>query len=239
MMSSEIHAQGMADESTQSASQRHKRVWLAVGILLLLCAVAAAWKFTPLADFLDLKRLAGWSHALRTSPTRHVYLLGIYIVGSVLLVPITVLILLTAIVFGPLWGSLYAIVGCLAGAAVTYGIGYLIGQDLVQKIAGSKWSRLERKIEQTGIVAVAALRLLPVAPFTIVNIVSGAFKVPLWHYAIGSFLGLAPGILITNLFAHQVVRAVRDPGIGTFLVLALLIVVTIIGSVWLKRKFAS
>jgi hypothetical protein len=36
-----------------------------------------------------------------------------------------------------------------------------------------------------------------------------------------------------------VARAVRDPGIGTFLVLAVLIVVTIIGSVWLKRKFAS
>jgi uncharacterized membrane protein YdjX (TVP38/TMEM64 family) len=239
MMNFEVSAQAMAQDNTQSTSQRRKGIWLAVIILLLLCAVAAAWKFTPLADFLDLKRLAVWSQALRTSPTRHVYLLVIYIVGSVLLVPITVLILLTAIIFGPLWGSVYATVGCLAGAAVTYGIGYLIGQDLVQKIAGSKWSRLERKIEQTGIVAVAALRLLPVAPFTIVNIVSGAFKVPLWHYAMGSFVGLVPGILITNLFAHQVERAVRDPGIGTFLVLAVLTIATIIASVWLKRKFAS
>jgi biotin transporter BioY len=56
---------------------------------------------------------------------------------------------------------------------------------------------------------------------------------------LGSLLGLAPGILVTNLFAHQFQRAIRDPGIGTFVALAALIVVTIIGTVWLKRKFAS
>jgi uncharacterized membrane protein YdjX (TVP38/TMEM64 family) len=96
---------------------------------------------------------------------------------------------------------------------------------------------MEKKIDQTGIVAVATLRLLPVAPFSLVNIVSGAFKVPLRDYLLGSLLGLAPGILITNLFAHQFESAIRNPGIGTFLLLVALIAVSIAGSVWLKRRF--
>jgi uncharacterized membrane protein YdjX (TVP38/TMEM64 family) len=234
-----VSTRKMAQEDTQNPKQRQRRMCIGVAILILLCAAAAAWKWTPLAEFLDMKRLSAWGNFLRNDPARHFYILGIYIAGSLLLVPITALIFVTAIVFGPLWGSLYSLGGCLAGAAVTYGVGYLLGQDFVRGIAGSKWSRLERKIDQTGIVAVATLRLLPVAPFTVVNIVSGAFKVRLRDYTLGSLLGLVPGILVTNLFAHQLERALRNPGIGTFIILAVLVVVTLVGSLWLKRKFES
>ena len=228
----------MADEQSQSGAQR-RRIWIGIGILLLLFAAAAAWKWTPLADVISVKRAAAWAASLRESPARHFYVLGAYIIGSVLLVPITLLILVTAIVFGPFLGSLYAIVGGIAGALVTYAIGYFLGQDFVQKIAGSKWQRIEKAISQTGIVAVATLRLLPVAPFSIVNIVSGAFKVPLLDYTVGSILGLVPGILITNLFARQFERAIRNPGIGTFVILILLVVVSVAGTLWLKRRLQS
>lgn len=222
----------------QCSSQR-QRLWVGLGVLLLLCAAAAAWKWTPLADLIDIRRLSDWAAALRESPARHFYLLGAYIIGSVLLVPITVMILVTAIIFGPILGALYSIVGSLAGAAATYAIGAMLGRDFVQKIAGAKWQRLERKIGETGIVAVTTLRLLPIAPFTVVNIVSGAFRVPWRDYLLGSLLGLAPGILITNLFAHQVTSALHDPGIGAFLLLAGLIAVTIVGAIWLKRRFET
>jgi phospholipase D1/2 len=227
----------MAHQSKRGGNQRRRRIWIAVMILLLLFAVAAAWKWTPLADLIDIHRLSVWAASLRQSPARHFYILSAYLIGSVLLVPITVLILVTAIVFGPILGSLYSLAGCLAGAAVTYTIGFFLGQDFVRKIAGAKWQRMERKIGQSGIVAVATLRLLPVAPFTVVNIVAGAFKVPLRDYIWGSLLGLTPGILVTNLFAHQIQNAARDPGIGTFLVLAALVAITIIGTAWLKRRF--
>jgi len=214
-----------------------RRIWIGVIVLFLLFAAASAWKWTPLADLIDVNRLAGWAGSLRQSPARHFYLLGAYVIGSILLVPITAMILVTAIIFGPVMGSLYSIVGSLVGAAVTYAIGRFLGQDFVRNIAGAKWRRLEQKIRQTGIVAVTTLRLLPIAPFTVVNIISGAFKVPLRDYILGSLLGLLPGILITNLFAHQFTSAIRDPGIGAFLVLAALIIITIVGTVWLKRRF--
>jgi uncharacterized membrane protein YdjX (TVP38/TMEM64 family) len=142
-------------------------------------------------------------------------------------------------VFGPMLGSLYSLAGCLAAAALTYAIGHFLGQDFVRKIAGAKWQRLQRKIDQSGILAVATLRLLPVAPFTVVNIVSGAFKVPLRDYILGSLLGLTPGILVTNLFAHQFASAIRNPGIGTFLLLAAVVGGALIASAWLRRRFAD
>lgn len=226
----------MAERQRDRSAQK-RRIWIAAIILLLLFGGAAAWKWTPLADLIDVGYLARWAGAWRESPARYLYLLAAYIAGSLLLVPITLLILVTAIVFGPLLGSVYSLVGGMAGALATYALGYLLGKDFVQKIAGPKWSALEQKIEQTGIVAVATLRLLPVAPFTVVNVVSGAFKVPLRDYVIGSILGLVPGILVTNLFAHQFESAIRNPGMGTFLLLLALIVITVIGTVWLKRRF--
>jgi len=229
----------MAPQQENQHTSQKRRLWLGAGILVLLCAAAAAWKWTPLADLIDIRRLAGWAAALRGSPAHHFYLLGAYIAGSILLVPITAMILVTAIIFGPMVGSLYALIGSLAGAAVTYAIGAMLGRDFVRKIAGKKWQRLERKINETGIVAVTALRLLPIAPFTVVNIVCGAFKVPWRDYLLGSILGLTPGILITALFAHQLASALRNPGIGAFLLLAALIVVTIIGAVWLKRRLET
>lgn len=226
-------------KKSDDTSAGPRPVWTGIVILVVLFALAAAWKWTPLADLIDLRRMSGWIALLRQSPARHVYVLGAYLIGSILLVPITVLILITAVIFGPVLGSAYSLVGCLAGAAITYGIGLLLGQGLVQQIAGKKWQRLEKKIAQSGIIAVAALRLLPVAPFTVVNVVSGAFKVPLRDYTLGSLLGLAPGILVTNLFAHQLQNAIRNPGAGTITILAALIVITALGMVWFKRKFAT
>ena len=87
-----------------------RRIWIGVIVLFLLFAAASAWKWTPLADLIDVNRLSGWAAALRQSPARHFYLLGAYVIGSILLVPITAMILVTAIIFGPVMGSLYSIV---------------------------------------------------------------------------------------------------------------------------------
>ena len=225
----------MADKQSERGKQT-RRIWIGIGVLVLLFAAAAAWKWTPLADLIDINRTARWAATLRDSPARHFYLLAAYVIGSVLLVPITLLILITAIVFGPVLGTVYASIGCLVGAVVTYAIGYFLGKDFVRKMAGSKWKRVEKSIGQTGIIAVATLRLLPVAPFAVVNIVSGAFKVPPRDYFIGSILGLVPGIVVTNLFAHQFQSAIRNPGIGTFLLLLALIATSVVGTIWLKRR---
>jgi phospholipase D1/2 len=227
----------MARQKKQTApNKRQRQIWLAVAILAILFAGAAAWKWTPLADQLDIRKITGWVFSLRDNPARPFIILAGYIVGSLLLVPITVLILATALVFGPLLGCVYSLAGCFLAAGVTYAIGYLLGRDLIQQAIGSKWGRVEQKIGEAGIIAVATMRLLPVAPFTIVNVISGAFQVPLRDYVIGSLLGLAPGIVVINLFAHQFESAVRNPGVGSYTLLIILVALSVLGTVWLRRR---
>jgi phospholipase D1/2 len=195
-----------------ASKNRRRRVWLAIAILILLLGVASAWQWSPLAEQINIRRVSAWAVSLRTNPARPLIVLAAYVIATVLLVPITILIAATALVFGPMLGSAYALAGCLLGAGVTYALGYFLGRDFVQQITGPKWKRVERKIGQSGIIAVATMRLLPVAPFTVVNIISGAFKVPVLYYFVGSLLGLVPGILVINLFARQLASAFEIPG---------------------------
>jgi phospholipase D1/2 len=220
-------------------NKRRGGIWLAAGILLLLIALAAAWRWTPLAAVISLRKITAWAVSLRDNPARPLIILITYVVGSLVMFPVTILILATALVFGPLLGSAYSFAGCLLGAAVTYAVGYVVGKDLVQRLLGRKWKRVERELGKSGVMAVAAIRLLPIAPFTIVNIVSGAFKVPIWDYFLGSLLGLAPGILVTNFFAHQFARAIRNPGVGSYTLLGVSILVVVLAAIWLRRKFKS
>lgn len=220
-------------------NKRHRGIWLAAGILVLLIGLAATWRWTALADTISLRKTTAWAIALRDNPARPLIILVAYVVGSLVMFPITILILATALVFGPLLGSAYSFAGCLLGAAVTYAVGYVVGKDLVQRLLGRKWKRVERELGKSGVMAVAAIRLLPIAPFTIVNIVSGAFKVPIWDYFLGSLLGLAPGILVTNFFAHQFARAIRNPGVGSYTLLGVSILVVVLAAIWLRRKFKS
>lgn len=215
------------------------QLWLAAALLVVLLGMTASWKWTPLADQINIQKITAWAVSLRNNPARHVIILAAYFIGSLMSFPVTLLNLASAIVFGPLLGSAYSFAGCLLGAAATYAVGYFMGKDFVQRIAGRKWERVEKKIGRSGVMAVAALRLLPVAPFTIVNIVSGAFKVPIRNYFLGSLLGLAPGILLINFFAYQFVRAVRHPGAGSYTLLGASVVLTAVGIVWLQRKFVK
>jgi phospholipase D1/2 len=228
----------MIDEKKKSTGQNRRRIWIAVAILTLLFGMATAWKWTPLAEQIDIDKITTWALSLRNNPARPLIILAAYIIGGLLLVPITVLIIATALVFGPVMGLVYSLAGCLIGAGITYAVGYFLGRDFVQRIAGSKrWKRVERKIGQAGIIAVATIRLLPVAPFTIVNVISGAFQVSIRDYLLGSLLGLAPGILIINLFARQMENAIRNPGVGSFALLAGLVVISGFAVLWLRRMF--
>jgi phospholipase D1/2 len=230
----------VAKRKKQTAvSKRRRQIWLAVAILVVLFAAAAAWKWTPLADQIDIRKITGWVFSLRDNPARPFIILAGYIVGSLLVVPITVLILATALVFGPWLGCVYSLAGCFLGAGVTYAVGYLLGRDLIQQAIGSKWRRVEEKIGQAGIIAVATVRLLPVAPFTIVNVISGAFHVPLRDYVIGSLIGLAPGIVVINLFAHQFESAIRNPGVGSYTLLIVLAAASVVGTLWLRRRLGN
>src|SRR5262249_33232968 len=141
-------------KKTPPLTNGRRQIWFGVAILLILFVAAGAWKWTPLADQIDIRKITIWVHSIRDNPGGPFIILAAYLAGSVLIIPITVLILATALVFGPLLGCAYSFVGCFLGAGLTYAIGYFLGRNFIQRVVGSKWQRVEQKIDQAGIMGV-------------------------------------------------------------------------------------
>jgi uncharacterized membrane protein YdjX (TVP38/TMEM64 family) len=205
-------------------------------ILLVLLALSAAWRWTPLGEWLSLERISGWIDHLRGSPSAPFIILGGYIVGSLVLVPVTAMILATAFTFGPILGFGYSLSGCLLGAVVTYICGWLVGRDTVGKLSGSRVNRISRRLGKHGLSTVATVRLLPIAPFTLVNLVAGASHIRFRDFIFGTILGMAPGILAITFFEHQLERAIREPGAKSFALLAVLVGVIVIFALVVKKR---
>ncbi|WP_269509165.1 VTT domain-containing protein [Burkholderia sp. IMCC1007] len=203
--------------------------------VLVVAALALAWRFSPLGKSLNVASLAHAAATAAQLPGAPALLLGGYVVAATLSVPITLLIAATGLVFGAWPGFAYASAGTMAAAAVTYGIGRWLGRDVVRRLAGARANRLSEHLGRRGVVAMTVLRLLPIAPFTIVNLVAGASHIGLRDFLIGTAIGMLPGIVLTVTFAHQLTAAFSHPGPGAFAWLAAIGIALVGVSVLLVR----
>ncbi|WP_175793424.1 VTT domain-containing protein [Burkholderia ambifaria] len=211
------------------------RFFVLGAVVLLVAALALAWRFSPLGKELNIASLARAAAHAAQLPGAPALLLAGYVVAATLSVPITLLITVTGLVFGAWPGFAYAALGTMAAAAATYGIGHWLGRDAVRRLAGARANRLSEHLGRRGVVAMAVLRLLPIAPFTIVNLVAGASHIGLRDYLVGTAIGMLPGIVLTVTFAHQLTAAFSHPGPGAFAWLAAIGAVLVGVSVLLVR----
>jgi uncharacterized membrane protein YdjX (TVP38/TMEM64 family) len=213
----------------------------AVGLLLLLgatLALAAAWRWTPLSEWLDLQTLKEWGATFRENRYALLLVLAAYLLGGLVMMPVTLLILVTAFTFPPVEAFLYALGGSLLSALSTFGLGRLLGRETVRRLAGARLNRLSRWLGRRGLVAVTAVRLFPVAPFTVVNMVAGASHIRFRDFSFGTLLGMAPGVLAITVFERSLEQAVAEPAAGNFLLLGA-VLVAVVGLAWGVRRWLS
>ncbi|MFA7504533.1 MAG: VTT domain-containing protein [Burkholderiaceae bacterium] len=188
------------------------RLWILGVATVALLGLTLAWRYTGLAELLDLGRLVDHAGQLRQMPFSPLLVIGAFILASLAMVPVTVLIAVVGLVFGTLAGICYALAGAIGSALAAYLIGRLLGRDAMRRFAGRAVNRLSRRVARRGIVAMAAVRVMPIAPFTVVNLVAGASHIRLRDYLLGTLIGMGPGIVLTVVFIDRLVDAMRDPG---------------------------
>jgi uncharacterized membrane protein YdjX (TVP38/TMEM64 family) len=157
--------------------------------------------------------------SLSEEPWAPMLVIGVYLVAGLLAFPVLVLIAATAATFGPVTGFAYAAAGSLASAVVTYAVGALLGRETLRDFIGPRLSRIRNRIARGGVLAVAAIRLVPLAPFTVVNLVAGASEIRLGAYVAGTVLGMLPGLIVMSALGHQIMRILTSPSLGDFAML--------------------
>ncbi len=188
--------------------------------LILIAALPLAWNYTRMAALADPEWVGNTLADLARGRWTPLIMIGVFIVGGLVAFPVTVLIAVTAATFGPKAGFAYAATGCLASALVGYLLGAQLGRDFLRDYLGPRLDRIRRRLVKQGVLAVATVRLLPVAPFTLINLVAGASQIKLQDYLIGTVLGMAPGLVIMSVLGYQVVEIMKAPTAANVAILA-------------------
>jgi phosphatidylserine/phosphatidylglycerophosphate/cardiolipin synthase-like enzyme/uncharacterized membrane protein YdjX (TVP38/TMEM64 family) len=221
------------EEMRSSGVTRLTRIAL---LVLLMGGIAAAWRWTPLGDYLSMENLIEWGSTVREHPASLVIVLAAYGIGGLIAFPITVLISATAFVFQPFTAAFYSLAGSLLSGTILYGIGHFLGRRGVRRIAGKRLNRISRILAKRGLLTIFLARIFPVAPYSIINVVAGASHIRFRDYLIGTALGVTPGIVMVTFFAGEVRSIIQDPKPESYLI-ALALVLAGAAIILLSHKF--
>lgn len=163
----------------------------------LIAVVASLFLFGgQLIHFDDEGRLAAWLAAFSRSPLAVPAVMGVFIVLALTGFPQWFLIAGTILAFGARDGALYSWLATMMSATVTFALGRVMGGGFVQRFGGARTLATMDFIGRHGILASGLIRIIPSAPFIVVNAAAGAARVPLWKYLAGTSVGIIPKILI-------------------------------------------
>jgi phospholipase D1/2 len=191
--------------------RRRGPVLKVVAAAVLIVGLALAWQFTPLSEFADADLVRHSLAAFAQNPWAPILVLATFVAAGFVAFPVTILIAATAAAFGPWPGLAYAAGGVLVSASITYVVGAKLGKEALRNVLGPRLNRIRRRIARQGIIAVAAIRLVPLAPFTVVNLVAGASAIRPLDYLAGTALGMFPGLIVLSVLGHQIVRILTHP----------------------------
>lgn len=176
-----------------------------------------------------------------------------YTVLTALSVPGAMLMTLAAgFLFGPWLGGLYALIGATAGAGLVF-LAARAGLSNLADHAGTHVQRLKAGFREDALSYLLVLRLVPVFPFWLVNLVAGASGMSLAVYLTATFFGMIPGVFVYAGIGNGVgdmIAAGRDqvtdpytifrPNILLPLIgLAVLALLPVIYKRWTRRRAAA
>jgi phospholipase D1/2 len=207
-----MSATAQGKNSSGKKRTRKRPAWGKLIAFLVVCiALAAAWRFTPLKEWVTASQITEWARMVREYRWAPVIVIAAYIPTAFLMFPRPLLTLLTVVAFGPWLGFAYGMAGIVVSAAATYYAGRVMKKQTVERLAGDSYERVKTALRRHGLVSMTVLRLVPAAPFAVEGILAGALRVKLWHFLLGTVFGVLPGVLATSIFGNQLAAALDDP----------------------------
>ncbi len=213
-----------------------KRLFIFVGVIVALLALAAAWRWTPLQEWATPERMSQLLSAVPSEEGRAAVAIGGFALASLAMIPLMLLAVVAGIMFEGWKAFLFILAAALLSSATGFLAGRFISGDTLRRLGGTRWERVSRRLAKRGIVAVAVLRLVPIAPFAVFNLVAGGSHVTLRQFMLGSLLGLAPGLGAITLFSDSLWQTVQNPSASNIAIVAA-VGVLLLGFTWFARRW--
>ena len=151
-------------------------------------------------------------------------------------VPQFVLIAAAVVAFGAWTGFAYSWIGTMVSSLVGFYLGRFAGARALQTLSGESMTRFMDMVGRNGFLASLIVRLVPSAPFIVVNMAAGVTPMRVFDFAAGTALGIVPKIALTAFAGSSIVQAMKGGGVHHIAWLVAMVAVWIaIG--WYARRW--
>jgi uncharacterized membrane protein YdjX (TVP38/TMEM64 family) len=224
-------------------------------VALLFAAAIGAFFYFDLGHYLSLDSLKANRDALLTfTEANYATSVAIFVISYCLVVAFSLpgavfFTLAGGFLFGSVIGTLYVNLAATSGSTLAFLAGRYLLRDWVEAKFGSRLGPLQEGFAKNGFSYLMTLRLIPLFPFFIVNLLCGLTRVSLGTYVVATSIGIIPGSFVYAYAGRQLgtinsLKEIASPNVlMAFTLLGLLALVPIVyqkfGQKYAAKKSAA
>lgn len=131
--------------------------------------------------------------------------LGIYLFLTSLSIPGSIILtLISGSLFGLGLGTFWVISGTTLGATLAFLLSRYLFRDFFERKFRAQFERMNRRVKDEGVPYLFTLRMIPVSPYVVINIVMGLTDMRLWSFMWVTALGMLPGTFLYVLAGRKI-----------------------------------
>jgi uncharacterized membrane protein YdjX (TVP38/TMEM64 family) len=217
-----------------------------ISIAVVLALTIGAFFYFDLGRFLSLTALkenrdsllvftdANFAGAVAIFIVTYVIVTGLSLPGAVILT------LAGGFLFGAVFATLFVNIGATTGATLAFLTARYLLRDTVERKFGKWLGPFQNGFAKNAFSYLLTLRLIPLFPFFVVNLVSGLTRVNVGTYVAATAVGIIPGSFVYAYAGRQLgtinsLKEIASPNVvGAFVLLGLLALVPVV-----YKRFAA
>ena len=126
-----------------------------------------------------------------------------YSVRPFVLLPAGLLTVVSGLVFGPLWGTIYTVIGATVCAAWEFIVARRYGRRAVASVLRGRAVAIDQRVGEQGFKTVLLIRLIPNVPYDVQNYSLGLTQISFRDYIVATALGMIPASLLAATIGHS------------------------------------
>ncbi len=194
-----------ADLTTTKPESARGKIFIAV----LFAAAIGAFLYFDLKQYLSLEALKSNRDSLLVFTDLHyaaavALFIGAYLVQTAFSLPGgAIMTLAGGFLFGSVLGTIFVNIGATTGATLAFLVARYLLRDWVERKFGDRLGPIQEGFAKNAFSYLMTLRLIPLFPFFLVNLVSGLTRVNIGTYAVATSLGIIPGSFVFAYAGRQ------------------------------------
>ena len=204
----------MGEEKPEVKSQKRSKLPLYLSIVLVVAIIICYFTVPAFKEFLieawqvltsdDEERIKSWVSSLGWYGPA-VLVLAMILQMFLLVIPTVLLMIVSILAYGPIWGSVIILISIISASSVGYFIAKYLGTAAVIRLLGKKnIERIDGFLKNYGFWAIAVTRLNPFLSNDAISFIAGLLKMNYWKFIGATVLGIAPLTLFIAIMGKNI-----------------------------------